>query len=282
MEVEIILDSIINGVRVTTIRAKYPVIIHAEVLKHRNCAVSASSTRAIPALKIIAEVENNPFMPKFIGAEKPGMSPGEGLSTMEDRNAKALIENLMYGSINTAKKLIALGVHKSVVNRYLMPWLEINTLTTAATPHWEHFNELRNHEAADPVMQELARLIRAAYLESIPLVRKEHVPYTEKEKQEDGEYIYKYEDCLISAARCARLSYTPFGSPKTNDMKDLELANKLLLNNHATPLEHIVFAPDYRLEHGIHYGNNAISSKVMTFREQIEDTGDLSKRGRKR
>lgn len=280
MEVEIILDSIINGVRVTTIRAKYPVIIHAEVLKHRNCAVSASSTRAIPALKIIAEVENNPFIPKFIGVEKPGMSPGEGLSEMEDHNARALIENLLYESVNTVRKLITLGAHKSVVNRYLMPWLEINTLTTAATPHWEHFNELRNHEAADPVMQELARLIREAYLESIPLVRRDHVPYMDKEKQCIGSYYYEYEDCLISAARCARLSYTPFGSPKMDDMKDLELSEKLLSSNHASPFEHVIFCPkEFQV---MQRGDNAISKRVQTFREQLENDGLLSKRGRKR
>jgi hypothetical protein len=271
MEVEIILDSIINDTRILTIRAKYPRCIHAEVLKHRNCAVSAASSRAIPVSKMIEMVENTPFIPSYIGAEQKGMSPGGELSVIEDHNARTLIQDLLLISVSTAKRLAALGVHKSVINRYLEPWLEINTLTTAGMPHWNSFYALRSTKEADPIARELAIAIQAAIDSSEPVEREAHMPYT------DFVEISMF-NMGVSAARCARLSYTPFGEPARDKEKDWKLACKLLAQNHATPFEHVVLQPCEGEEHGC----NAISSKVLTFREWLENTGDLPKLGRRR
>jgi hypothetical protein len=51
---EVILDSIIQGERITCFRVTYPRIVHSEFLRHRGSFCSASS-RAIPLSRMIEQ-----------------------------------------------------------------------------------------------------------------------------------------------------------------------------------------------------------------------------------
>jgi hypothetical protein len=223
---------------------------------------------------MIEMVECAPFLPSYIGCEKPGMSPGDELSDEEREEVLSEIDDLRLYAVIMAHKLADLGVHKSLINRYLEPWLEINTLTTAAMPHWDSFYALRSTKEADPIAVELAKAIQAAIDKSAPMERVAHMPYI---TQADEDLTSLKTACMVSAARCARLSYTPFGEPACDCKRDVELAQKLLANRHATPYEHVVLQP----VDGERHGCNAISSKVLTFREWLENSDELPKLGRR-
>ncbi len=64
MQVKIIADSCSHeGKRITTFQLRYPRFIHSEVMTHRVFSRNASSSRAIPVIKLINQVEANPAMP---------------------------------------------------------------------------------------------------------------------------------------------------------------------------------------------------------------------------
>ena len=62
--VKIIADSVApSGKRLTTMLLRYPRFIHAELMTHRTFSRNASSSRAIPVKKIIADIMADPAMP---------------------------------------------------------------------------------------------------------------------------------------------------------------------------------------------------------------------------
>src|SRR5437660_8749012 len=86
---EVVLDSINPaGVRLLTLRWKYPLMVHAEACRHRAFSRSVASNRAIPTPKIIAMVEQDPVIPIFWGRNQPGMQAEEELDA--DQRAAAV------------------------------------------------------------------------------------------------------------------------------------------------------------------------------------------------
>ena len=70
----IIADSVNpEGQRITTLQLRYPRFIHAEFMTHRVFSRNASSSRAIPVRKMLAQVWSDPAMPEHWGANQPGM-----------------------------------------------------------------------------------------------------------------------------------------------------------------------------------------------------------------
>jgi hypothetical protein len=101
-------------------------------------------------------------------------------------------------------------------------------------------------------------MMQEQYVNSIPVGRGFHLPFFDGEEREDrGDY----ECALVSAARCARLSYTPHGEPARNIEADLALAERLLTSRHLSPFEHIIW--------GEAEGANAISHRVVTLRQSL-------------
>lgn len=258
---EIILDSIINGERVTTFRYEIWRSLLPEVLTYRSCARSAASSRAIPAHINIERVRTEPFVPTYVGKEHKGMSPSEFLTG----DSRVFFENnwsfCASEAANRADTMLALGVSKSIINRILEPYNTINVLMTGATHHWEWLFKQRTAADAEPNLRELVLMMQEQYNASEPVERKYHLPFaTNLPFNAD----YEWERTMrISAARCARLSYTPHGSPKTDVEADLALANKLLKSKHFSPFEHQLFPDD------CHSGMNAISPYVCTFRQLL-------------
>lgn len=242
---EILLDSVSPiGVRLTTMVCTYPRFIHSEIMTHRMFSRNSASSRAIPTKKMIDTIRADPIMPIEFGVNQPGMQASE---IMEGPKLERCVEAWRAASISAtihAENLYNLGVHKQVVNRLLEPFMPMTTIITATD--WANFFKLRIHPAAQPEMQEIARLMKKAMDESKPKERYNHRPYI-KEADESGTTIE--ETFLISAARCARVSYTNHGKAK-DILEDIAFGKKLQESGHWSPFEHQAKALDYRTYQG--------------------------------
>lgn len=270
---KVICDSVNeSGVRLTTMELRYWRAIHSEIMTHRDRARNAASSRAIPFYRekdgipvpncTYSMVKNAAFMPKFIGAEQKGMQSGDELTDTERRDVLELIEDMKNYCLMRCKDLYNLGVHKSIINRYLEPWSYITVIMTAT--EWNNFFRLRIHPKAEKHFNELAEMMHDALTYSIPkLLYKDewHLPYIQEEDRtlaatqalcyENFDQEELTLDTIIkrcSAARCARVSYLNHeGWKSLND--DLRLFNTLIFPKkdngelddtiHASPLEHV-------------------------------------------
>lgn len=247
-EVKIIADSVTPaGARITSLQLKYPRFILAELNTHRVFSRSSSSSRAIPVSKLIEQVRKTPAMPVHWGRNQPGMQAVEQVD--DTLRARAAWVKAAQAAADQAEKLNALGLHKQIANRVLEPFLWVSTIVTATD--WGNFFSLRCHPDAQPEIQKLACMVRDALEASIPVCRSPdtgvsawHLPYISDEERQDicdGERLAQ-----ISAARCARVSYTNHDGSAPDIDKDMDLFNRLAGASpiHASPLEHQAIASD--------------------------------------
>jgi hypothetical protein len=220
---------------------RYPRFIHSEFMTHRAFSRNASSSRAIPVERMIADLRRDPAMPVYWGSNKPGMQAGAELTTMEIGACRLNWLNSMENAIHSASQLIELGLHKQIANRILEPWAHINVVVTATD--WDNFFELRRHPDAQPEIHALADAMWDAAQKSIPepLHSGEwHLPYADGPDIDLSTSQLVDEAIKISVARCARVSYlTHDGRPTTID-EDMKLYNQLVGASplHASPAEH--------------------------------------------
>lgn len=266
---QVIADSISPvGKRLTTFLLRYPRFIHAEELTHRiletlpeviiyeaipdglmydqDLSRNASSSRAIPVQRMIEDLRRDPAMPVFWGSNKPGMQAGEELTGKDLDTVKQLWINQMMMSIETAKHMIDLGLHKQIANRILEPWAHINVVVTAT--EWANWFNLRAHPDAQPEIHALALEMFNAMAGSQPVHLKPgewHLPFITDDERKDayhGPSQTPEWNMLksVSAARCARTSYLTHDGRVTSVEEDLALCEKLMSNGtvHASPFEH--------------------------------------------
>jgi thymidylate synthase ThyX len=231
---KVIKDSVYKSHRLTTLELEYPRYIHAEFMTHRVFSRNASSSRAIPVEKLIAQCETDWVEPIFLYNQK-GMAATEYLEEDDLDEASYLWRQAMTEAVHSAKLLANLGVHKQIVNRLLEPFITITTLVSAT--EWDNFFKLRMHPAAQQEIQTLATRIFDARNESTPAkidIGHWHLPYIQEcEEGLDLEVLRK-----VSAARCARVSYLNHGAKNTID-EDIMLADRLIEAGHYSPLEHV-------------------------------------------
>lgn len=209
---KVILDSISSaGIRLLTIHAHYPLIIHAESKAHRiisetgevlfeyatpgvmeapELSRNARSARAVPIERIIQEVIDDPFVPLHWGRNQKGMVADEEIYAPVTGFGLALhkVEGDLWPdqawltardhAVAAARAFAQAGYHKQVVNRLLHPFMHIDTLLSAT--QWNNFFALRIHRAAEPHMRMLAEAIKKAIDESTPtplLPDEWHLPF---------------------------------------------------------------------------------------------------------
>lgn len=242
IEVKIIEDSIhsfgIGDSRITTLQLRYHRYIHAEVMTHRVFSRSASSSRAIPIQKIIAEVWNNPATPLHWGQNISGMQAKTELTGLRLILAKFVWKSASKIACILAFLLYKFGLHKQIGNRILEPFSFINVILTST--EFNNFFELRIHPDAQPEIQQLAKLMKEAMDNSIPKVLKQgewHLPYITNEER-----AFYSNDALLkcSTARCARVSYNNHDGSQPSVLKDAQLHDRLVGSTplHASPAEH--------------------------------------------
>lgn len=245
----IVADSLSEkGVRLLTFELQYPRCIHGEVMTHRVFSRNAMSSRAVPVAKMIAQVRDDPFVPQVWGMNQAGMQASAVADEETEFKARCAWLLAAENACQTAEYLNELGLHKQIVNRLLEPFQWMRTIVTAT--EWENFFSLRDHPAAEPHFQRLAKAMREAAEKSNPTIRGMdsgpsqmwHLPYIrdeERQKFESQRQLAK-----ISAARCARVSYLTHDGRVPDVEEDLKLYERLAGSApiHASPLEHQAYA----------------------------------------
>ena len=243
IEVEVIADSVWRycdenhddyyiSHPITTLRLRYHRFIHAELMTHRMFSRNASSSRAIPVARMLEQVEKEPATPIYWGKNQAGMQAREEVDNIEFLTSMWELNALE--SRRQADLLSQHNLHKQIVNRVLEPYQFINVLVTST--EWDNFFELRDHEDAQPEIQELAKTMRKAFAFSTPNILEEnqwHTPFV------SGGICTDHEHRMASSARCAKVSYNNFDGTGPVLTKDIELAERLLASKHMSPFEHV-------------------------------------------
>lgn len=236
----------------------YPRIILSEINTHRMLSRNTSSSRAIPSKRQRAKVLNDPFTPNSIGSSKKGMQAGDELTGFKRALATRIWNGARYPAVFSAWALDMLGVHKQVSNRLVEPWTWTEQVVSATD--LDNLLLLRAHEMAEPHFQQLAyqvkqqvidvktafelpallgsRIVSHGSLRGSIVMRVNpgdwHLPFIDKDERSSTSKI-------VSAARCARVSYNlpDTGKPSTLE-DDIRLFERLTASNpkHLSPVEH--------------------------------------------
>lgn len=234
----------LHNTPVITLQLRYPKFIHSEFMTHRVFSRNASSSRAIPVERLIADIIRDPVTPSYWGSNKPGMQAGKEINTpvtMKYRGndhpfpRDAAWLQAMQNAIDAARAFDKAGYHKQIVNRILEPFSHINVVVTATD--WDNFFELRCHPDAQPEMRILACEMRDAITRSVPRridVDDWHTPYVDDQEVDSDTRI------KLSVARCARVSYLTHDGKVPAPEEDLRLYDHLVASvpMHASPAEH--------------------------------------------
>jgi thymidylate synthase ThyX len=147
---EIIADSVNkHGNRITTYVLSYPRIIHAELLTHRLFSRNAASSRAIPASKMIKDIEEDPFIPVAFQKTHSGMQGTEYFEKESEIMAHVCDwERSLRGVLDMARTMNSNGVTKQLVNRILEPFQWYTCIVTAT--EYDNFFELRCPQYGSP------------------------------------------------------------------------------------------------------------------------------------
>jgi hypothetical protein len=254
------------GHRLTTLEVTFPRFVLAEFNTHRVFSRNSASSRAIPVVKQLRRVLEEPFVPIEFGSNQPGMQAGpplvgaahslaerEWLLARDDavRRVLALVASpeLVAGrddlsvcldevevGIKAGGQEDWLNVHKQVANRLLEPFMW-HTVIASATD-WDNFWNLRCHPDAQPEIRRVADLMRAAVDASearsidfgewhLPLIND-----ADRDEIDDVDSLIR-----ISAGRCARVSYLTHAGVRDHSA-DIGLFERLATSGHMSPLEH--------------------------------------------
>ena len=226
----------------STVLVTYPRFVHAELMTHRTFSRNASSSRAIPVMRMLKSIWSQPATPIHWGRNESGMQANEELTGWRLWAAKRIWSMAMRSAIFFSYLMHKVGGHKQIVNRIAEPWQTIKVLITATD--WDNFFELRIHEDAQPEIRELALLIQCAISSGNGTIQRKlkpgewHTPFVDGTPEE---LCMPIEDILkVSVARCARGSYTGFEGEHLPFEKEAALHYKLVGADpiHASPTEH--------------------------------------------
>lgn len=235
IECQVIADSIMDGTRITSVQVKYPRFILPQLNTHRVFSRSTASSRAVPTAKLIEMVRNEPVVPVHWGQNQAGMVAKSEMDDARIAAAKTVWMEAADTAANIAQELAEIGVHKQVVNRILEPFMWAETIITAT--EWDNFFKLRIADDAQPEIQALAKAIKKAMDESVPVVRIFHLPYLREDELDNTRWTYT-QKAKISAARCARVSYLNHNKQMPSVDEDFALADRLIEAGHMSPFDH--------------------------------------------
>lgn len=228
-----IADSVSEaGARLTTVEARIPRFVLAELNTHRLFSRNSASSRARPSANVIA---SEPYVPDEWPRNGPGMSPSGAFTGEEAKAARRVWLRGREEAARVVAGLKAIGVHKEIANRPLEPYLWHTVLITATC--WDNFLAQRCADSTTRPLRLTAFAIRDALALSIPKAvgfDGWHLPLI----QDDERDLPILDLVKISVARCARVSYLTHNG--TRDIaKDLDLYERLLRDGHMSPFEHV-------------------------------------------
>jgi hypothetical protein len=228
---------------------------------------NSASSRAIPFEKMVKSVQENPFIPIAWQKEHKGMQGTEYI--IDENNISDCINDWLEARNNAIKIATRLNsgfwieeetkvgedrVTKQLCNRLLEPFMWHTVIMTSGKEGLENFFDLRDHEAAEIHIQELARKMKEVYNQSKPKQLQAgewHIPFGDNiimSILDQHEIAYKFPNIKsinnlkiqIATARCARVSYTVVGEEgkEPNYENDIKLHDRLLESGHFSPFEH--------------------------------------------
>lgn len=246
---KVICDSISEaGQRITTFEIEYPRFILAELNTHKMLEKNSSSSRAIPIIRMIEQIDSNMAVPLYWGKAKSGMQADDEV----DAVTKLMAETSWQGDFNRLKEsaiwMDDMFIHKQIANRLLEPFQMMKTVITGTD--WDNFFNLRIHPDAQPEFCMLAYKMYVAMQESKPVLLREgewHLPYVSIGWNSKGEIAYFDADFnvisleqaqRISASCCAQTSYRKSDDSleKADKVFDLLVKADVL---HASPFGHL-------------------------------------------
>jgi len=238
-EVRVVADSIgEHGKRLTTMVVVFPRFILAEVNTHRMLSRNSASSRAIPPERMIERVQLDPFVPETFNRRVKGMGVGEALDRTDQDRAREAWLNARDKSVAAALALLELDCDKSRINRLLEPFLWHTALISAT--EWSNFFALRDHPAAQPEFQIVARMMREAMEKSVPDMLSPgewHLPFVDQvgTPLPDSPLYWP----MVSAGRCFVVSYDKLDTIMgEDDGASYERAMRGHKSGHWSPLEH--------------------------------------------
>lgn len=243
----VIADSVSpTGDRVTTMEVQCHRFVLAEFNTHRVFSRNSASSRAIPLAKQIERVTTNPAVPLVFPAEQKGMQGGD---EVEQRDVAAILwRDAADSAVTWARTLGSLGVHKSVANRILEPFMWHKIIVTSTD--YSNFFAQRCSPLAQPEIREAADRMREALADSTPADTdwdQWHIPYVGDDPETLDALAGKVDApapwdtaCKVSAARCARVSYLTHDGTRDPQV-DLDLYDRLATADppHWSPMEHV-------------------------------------------
>jgi thymidylate synthase ThyX len=200
--------------RLTTMEIQFWRPVLAEFNTHRVFSRNSASSRAIPVAKQIERIKRHPAGPLVWAAEQRGMQGGDEISAEDRQMAADSWWEAKTAAISAADELVHLGVHKSVVNRLLEPFMWHRVIVSST--EWENFFEQRCSPLAQPEIRQVAEFMREAKEASEPQFvdyNEWHLPYVDDEDTLDElaggiDIAAPWIPCAqVSAARSARVSY---------------------------------------------------------------------------
>ena len=268
----IICDSVSpDGVRLTTMQVKMHRFVLAEMNTHRAFSRNSASSRAIPSTVQISRIQEDLAYPVFWGSNQSGMQAGEELEKTRMMLAIDAWKFASLDSIDWAKSMHSLNLHKQIVNRILEPYMWHTAVITAT--EWDNFFHQRCSPMAQPEMKAVADCMQYAYYSHEPQLIEYggwHLPYLRKEDMSDFRAFASEESLAVekygtvaviqgvakrvSVARCARVSYLTQKGQR-DFREDLNLFERLETQGHWSPFEHIATPMDAK-PLAIYTGNN--------------------------
>lgn len=239
---KIIADSVsaATGERLTTMEVVIHRYVLAEFNTHRAFARCSASSRAIPVHKMLQRVNENPALPVSWPLEQKGMQGGDEMTWEERERAEEVWLKARDRALDCAEELVAMGLHKSVVNRLLEPFLW-HTIIVSST-EWENFFVQRCSPLAQPEIRVTAELMREALDASEPVKLAPgdwHMPYITAEDLEACRAV-KADPRRVSVARCARVSYLNHDGKRDPEIDELLFLRLVQAEPpHWSPLEHV-------------------------------------------
>ena len=251
---KVIADSISpSGNRITTFEIEYPRFILSELNTHKMLEKNSSSSRAIPIIKMIEQIETNGATPLYWGKTKSGMQAGEEVVGNDLSVIQYLWDLARSNAVASADILSQMGLHKQTSNRLLEPFQMMKTVVTGTD--WDNFFNLRIHPDSQPEFCMLAYKMYMAMKESTPVklvAGQWHLPFVHTFISKEGVQYYSdginplsggkqlslEEAIRVSASCCAQTSYRKSDDSleKADKIFDMLIKADVL---HASPFGHL-------------------------------------------
>lgn len=248
-----------SGINLVTFENEKPRLILSEENTHRSLSKNSASSRAIPFNKMAEQLTARPVR---FGQANPGMQDkGEDYTapvispfTGHGYHPAEAWEMAKGAALEWSRAFYNAGYHKQVYNRLTEAFQMMKTVQSGT--EWANYFWLRDDDAADPTIAELARCQREALDQSTPMLiypGEWHLPYVDRMRDANGFLLYgdkeetewgatwtfyTLEDAIkISAARCAAVSFrnVDYGVEKSREVHARLVGDE---RKHASALEH--------------------------------------------